>query len=77
MSFIDWLELGQIQSVLMKMAENPRENTTGFPDLFVSNEREYSFYEVKSPNDHLSPQQLFWLNYFDELGIKVDILRTL
>jgi hypothetical protein len=76
-SFLNWLKFAQLKSVLMKMAENPRENTTGFPDLFVYNDKGYSFYEVKSPNDHLSPQQLFWLNYFDEIGIKVDILRTL
>lgn len=75
--FLSWVKFEQLKSVLMKMAENPRENTTGFPDLFVYNSAEYSFYEVKSPNDHLSPQQLFWLDFFDEIGIKVDILRTL
>lgn len=75
-SYFDWLNVDQISAVVLEMAKNPKENCTGFPDLFVFNDLDYSFYEVKSPNDHLSPQQLFWIDFFEEHQINVEILRT-
>lgn len=75
-TFLAWMTIRQIQSVLLEMAKNPRENCTGFPDLFVYTDDRYYFYEVKSPNDHLSAQQLFWIDFFEQQGINVDILRT-
>ncbi len=75
-AFLRWMKPAQIKAVLLEMSKNPRENCTGFPDLFVYSKSEYYFYEVKSPNDHLSAQQLFWIDFFDEYGINVDILRT-
>lgn len=75
-SFLKWMKVNQINAVLLEMSKNPKENCTGFPDLFVYSKSEYYFYEVKSPNDHLSAQQLFWIDFFEEHSIKVDILRT-
>ncbi len=75
-AFLSWMKPGQVKAVLLEMSKNPRENCTGFPDLFVYSKSEYYFYEVKSPNDHLSAQQLFWIDFFDAYGINVDILRT-
>ncbi len=74
--YLNWLNIEQIRAVLTEMAKNPKENATGFPDLFVFNDQEYAFYEVKSPNDHLSAQQWYWINFFEEVGISVDILKT-
>lgn len=75
-TFLKWINADQIKAVMLEMSKNPKENCTGFPDLFVYNKSEYYFYEVKSPNDHLSAQQLFWIDFFEEHGINVDILRT-
>ena len=75
-TFLRWLDIAQVKAVLLEMSKNPRENCTGFPDLFVYNTDAYYFYEVKSPNDHLSAQQLFWIDFFEQQGINVDILRT-
>ena len=53
-----------------------KENSAGFPDLFIWNEADYQFYEVKSSNDQLSAQQLFWLDFMASAKIKVDVLRV-
>ena len=72
----DSLEPDQISGVLLEMARDLKENTRGFPDLFVWNESTYRFIEVKSPNDHLSAQQLYWLHFFQKQGIKADVIRV-
>lgn len=70
------LQPKQISSVLLEMAKNLRENTRGFPDLFIWNENSYSFVEVKSPNDHLSAQQLYWLHFFEKNNIEAKVVRV-
>lgn len=66
----------QISSVLLEMAKNLRENTRGFPDLFIWNGDSYNFVEIKSPNDHLSAQQLYWLHFFEKHQIKAEVIRV-
>ncbi len=70
------LEPQQIASVLLEMARNLRENSRGFPDLFVWTSDSYSFIEVKSPNDQLSAQQLYWLHFFEEQKIQAKVIRV-
>jgi hypothetical protein len=65
-----------LQKVMLEMAKNLKENTRGFPDLFSWNQEDYCFIEVKSPNDHLSAQQLYWLQFFAENGIQAKVLRV-
>jgi hypothetical protein len=65
-----------LQKVMLEMAKNLKEHTRGFPDLFVWTEEDYCFIEVKSPNDHLSAQQLYWLQFFSENGINAKVLRV-
>ena len=60
---------------MLKIAENLVENSRGLPDLLVWSENHYEFVEIKSPNDTLSSQQLFWLRYFKELGVNAKVLR--
>lgn len=71
--FVERVKPKQIKSLLAEMAIDPKTRSTGFPDLFVWKGDDYSFYEVKSPNDHLSEKQLFWLEKFDQWGIKAEI----
>ncbi len=66
----------QIGCTLLEMAHNLRENTRGFPDLFVWNQTSYRFIEVKSPNDHLSAQQLHWLHFFRKQGVAAEVIRV-
>lgn len=70
------LPLSGIKSVLLEIAKNPRHHAAGFPDLFVWRGSEHQFYEIKSPNDHLSAQQLFWLDFFATQKINAGILRV-
>ncbi|UXX81188.1 VRR-NUC domain-containing protein [Reichenbachiella carrageenanivorans] len=71
--FLAFAQLKQIKALLATIAIDPKNRSTGFPDLFVWKDKDYAFYEVKSPNDHLSEKQLFWLEHFDAWGIKAEI----
>lgn len=73
---ITLLPMAGLKKVLMEMAKNVKDNCTGFPDLFVWKGKDYHFYEIKSPNDHLSSQQLFWLDFFAANKIKSEIVRV-
>lgn len=73
---IQKLPLKGLKNVLLEMAKNMKENSTGFPDLFLWNDSAYQFYEIKSQNDHLSAQQLFWLNFLSSQKIEADVLRV-
>jgi len=70
------LKADQVSSVLLEMAKDLKENTRGFPDLFVWRKKEYRFIEVKSPNDQLSAQQLYWLHFFKKQRISAQVLRV-
>lgn len=69
------LDTDQIGIVLLEMAKNVKEYSKGFPDLFIWKGNTYSFIEVKSPNDHLSAHQVFWLSFFKEIGVQSKVLR--
>lgn len=64
------------KQVLAKIAENPTENSRGFPDLMIWRADEVEWVEVKSPTDHLSNQQLFWQRFFQDIGLKAFVQRV-
>ncbi len=70
------LDADQIGVVLLEMGKNLKEYAKGFPDLFIWNSDSYYFIEVKSPNDHLSAHQVFWLSFFKEIGIQAKVLKV-
>ncbi len=74
-TMIEKLPLKGLKAVLIEMSKNMKENSAGFPDLFIWSKDDYQFYEVKSPNDHLSAQQLFWLDFLSSAKINVEVLR--
>ena len=75
---IDLLSVEQLRLILLEMARNVREHTRGFPDLLIWNEQgAYEFVEVKSPTDHLGPQQLHWLEFFQTIGVYGKVLRVI
>lgn len=73
--FTDYLTSDQMKRILTEMARNPKSNTKGFPDLYVWKTDDYRFIEIKSPNDKLSAQQLYWLDLFESIGIKSEVLN--
>jgi VRR-NUC domain len=70
------LTVRQLDVILFEMASNLRENTHGFPDLMVWNDERLELIEVKSPTDHLSAQQLHWLQIFKRENINAQVLRV-
>ncbi|MCY7360090.1 MAG: VRR-NUC domain-containing protein, partial [Rudanella sp.] len=72
------LDVAQLRLIMTEMARNVREHTRGFPDLLIWNEAgDYDFVEVKSPTDHLGPQQLHWLQFFQTIGVKAKVVRVI
>ncbi|KAB7732772.1 VRR-NUC domain-containing protein [Rudanella paleaurantiibacter] len=72
------LDVEQLRLILLEMARNVREHTRGFPDLLIWNEAgQYEFVEVKSPTDHLGPQQLHWLQFFQTIGVRAKVVRVI
>lgn len=76
MKIIEKLSAEQIRLIMLEMARSLRENIRGFPDLFMWNDGEYSFIEVKSPTDTLSNQQLYWLRFFERINVNSQVLRV-
>lgn len=75
---IDLLDIEQLRLILLEMARNVREHTRGFPDLLIwQDDGPYSFVEVKSPTDHLGPQQLHWLEFFQTIGVHGKVNRVI
>ncbi len=73
---IQHLPLKGLYAVMLQVARNVKDNSAGFPDLFIWNDKTYHFYEIKSPNDHLSAQQLFWIDFLNQHKIKAEVLRV-
>ncbi|WP_337044564.1 VRR-NUC domain-containing protein [Emticicia sp. 17c] len=73
---VEVINFESLKKILHEMSKNLVENLRGFPDLFMWDEQEYCFVEVKSPTDNLSNQQLFWLQFFKEVGVNSKVLRV-
>ena len=71
-----FLTAEQLLAVSLEIARNPLDNGTGLPDLFVWRGENYHFWEIKSPNDHLSAHQVFWLHFMKENGIEAEVMRV-
>jgi hypothetical protein len=65
-----------IASALRHIASNIRRHSSGLPDLFIWNEADYRFIEIKAENDHLSGHQYEWLRVLAAAGINVSLERV-
>ncbi|MDI9858787.1 VRR-NUC domain-containing protein [Flectobacillus roseus] len=74
-TLLERLSSEQVKAVMLEMARNLRENVRGFPDLFIWDDGDYQFIEVKSPTDSLSNQQLYWLGFFESINLRAKVLR--
>lgn len=75
---VECIGLENCKLVMHEMAKNIVENSRGFPDIFVWDEKTgfYEFIEIKSPTDNLSNQQLFWLRFFKQIHLNARVLRV-
>jgi hypothetical protein len=63
-------------AALRHMAGNLRHHASGFLDLFIWNETDYRFIEIKGENDHLAGHQYEWLRFLAEAGINVSLEKV-
>ena len=77
---LEWLielERDKVKPLLLYLAEDYWGRYTGWPDLLARRGDELRFFEVKSPNDRFSEDQIRWLNdNEDRLGFSVSIVRV-
>ncbi len=70
------LQPAQLAEILLEMARNLRQHTRGFADLLVWDDVHFELVEVKSPTDHLSAQQLHWMQFMRQIGVQARVLRV-
>lgn len=74
-TYYAYISVNQLTAVLLEMAKSWRFNSSGFPDLFCWSKQGCEFIEVKSPNDQLSSQQLKWLEFFNAIQLRAQVIR--
>lgn len=67
--------LDSLATVLRYFWSHLSTHAKGFPDLFIFNQSEYQFIEVKSPTDHLSAIQYFWHDFLIKAGVNTKLMR--
>jgi len=70
------LKPAQLAEILLEMARNLRQHTRGFADLLVWDDATFELVEIKSPTDHLSAQQLHWIQFMQNIGVQARVLRV-
>ncbi len=63
-------------AALRHLGRNVRRHSSGLPDLFLWNDADYRFVEIKAENDHLSGHQFEWLRVLSAAGIKVSLEKV-
>jgi hypothetical protein len=63
-------------AALRHIAQNILRHTRGLPDLFLWNDSNYRFVEIKAENDHLSGHQFEWLRLLKEQVINVSLEKV-
>ena len=89
--FIDWesfdpiiakkaverIPRNKLLMVIDLFSKDVKKLSKGMPDLFLWNEKEAKFSEVKSKNDKLSDFQKHWLSLLTECQIDCEVLHVL
>ena len=71
------LEHQRAKRVLYYLAEDFWRNASSWPDLLARRGTSLQFFEVKSPNDRLSEDQIRWLtDNEDRLGLNVSLVEV-
>lgn len=76
LSFLTHVKLEQLKAMLMYMAEDYYQRSSGFPDLFIFKENDITFIEVKAIGDSLKPSQIKQLRQLERVGFTVKILQV-
>lgn len=65
-----------VSRMLMRMAEDIRRNSRGYPDLLLVRPGEVRFVEVKAEGDQIRRHQLVQMQALAEAGLTVEVLRV-
>ena len=63
-------------SIFRRLVNDPLNNRSGFPDLLVFRENDYSLIEIKGPGDRLQNNQLRWLRHFHTANIPAEVVHV-
>lgn len=75
--FLTHAPLTGVMSMLIYLAEDFDNRSTGFPDIFIVKNERIQFYEIKAEGDSLKSSQLKQMRQLEKLGFEVKILQTL
>jgi hypothetical protein len=64
-------------AALRHLGRNIQRHSSGLPDLFLWNDADYRFVEIKAENDHLSGHQFEWLRLLQDAGINVSLEKVM
>lgn len=73
--FLQVMPTSGLAAISQYLWEHLGTHVKGFPDLFIQKGDEFSFVEVKSPNDHLSSIQYFWHDFLRKNGVGVRLVK--
>ncbi|WPU66706.1 exonuclease domain-containing protein [Peredibacter starrii] len=76
LDFIEFTDLDKIFQMLAYMAQDFYGRSSGFPDLFIIENNEVSFIEVKAEGDSLRPSQIKQMRQLEKVGFKVKVLQV-
>lgn len=74
--FIEVTPLEKIFQMLSYLAQDYYTRCSGFPDIFVIENGEAIFYEIKAPGDSLRPSQIKQMRQLEKVGFKVKVLQV-
>ncbi len=63
-------------AALRHLAQDTKRHARGLPDLFLWNDSDYRFVEIKAEADHLAGHQYEWLQILQNAGIQVALERV-
>ncbi len=74
--FVTHIPRSSLEHMLRYLAEDFWNRHTGFPDLFIIEDSEVKFIEIKAEGDSLKKSQLKQMRELEKAGLKVEVLNV-
>lgn len=75
-NFLEIAPAAATAEILLRMAQNLKKNSRGYPDLMVIENGEVRFLEVKAEGDQIRRHQLVQIEALQQAGFSVGIIRV-
>lgn len=76
LNFLEAAQLAKPESILRNMAQNFKDNKSGYPDIYYIKDNKVTFVEVKAEGDSLSDKQFRQIKVLNDANFEAKILRT-